>query len=147
MKFVKIFVIITASAVLFTACKENKNDTPVSSDTNAKSSTPATVAIFKGDLSYTGNVILAEEAPAIATMTKVGESYTITFANEQLPNDKRTITGIKFIEDVPGHFVSTTISGVSSTLVSGIEWTDNALDIGLTSTNPFFTLGYSGTKQ
>jgi hypothetical protein len=135
---------------LMVSCKKSDNPVSTPPQQTYRSLPASAMAIYTGDLAYAANVVVAEAATAKATITKVGDSYTITFSNAQLPVDKRTITGIKFIEDAPGHFTSAVINGIGGAwgniLVSGIVWTNEELDISLSSSNPFFTFGYSGIK-
>lgn len=148
----KLIIPAFAFLSLMVSCsKSDSNGVSAQQQGNYKSLPEVAIATYKGDLSYTGNVNVAEAATATATVKKTGDSYAITFSNAQLPADKRTITGIKFIEDGPGHFVSAVISGSGSTwgnsTISGIAWADNELDISFVSTNPNFTFSFSGIKQ
>ncbi len=146
-------LIIPAFAFLsfMASCSKSDSSGTTTQQVIYKSLPEVAIATYKGDLGYTGNVIVAEAATATASITKAGDSYTITFSNAQLPADKRTITGIKFSEDAPGHFMSAVINGSGSTwgnsTISGISWTNNELDISFVSTNPTFTLSFSGIRQ
>ncbi len=164
MKSNKIFP-IAVCAIIFSACGGNKNNPPSSSNVNVKVNKSDVsvetwetvnlpdnlVTTYKGDLSYTGDVIIAEEATTTATITKTGDSYTITFNNAKLPADKRTVIGVKFMEESPGSFASVAFNAKGSTWgdsnMSGITLENGELNVSLVSTNPLFTLGFVGTKQ
>lgn len=162
MKFKKIFP-LAISVIIFSACRANKNNPPSSSDVNDKvnksdmsvetgtnlSLPDNLITTYIGDLSYTGDIIIAEEATA--TVTKSADGYTISFSNTKLPEDKRTVIGIKFIEESSGSYTSTTFNGKGSTWgdsnFSGITLENSELNVSLVSTNPVFTLSFRGTKQ
>lgn len=161
MKSMKTFT-LAVSVIIFSACGGNKNNpssspdvnykankSEVSVETGTKLSLPDNlITTYNGDLSYTGDVIIAEGATA--TVTKTGDDYAISFNNTRLPEDKRTVTGIKFMEEAPGSYASAVFNGRGNTWgdsnFSGITLENGELNVSLVSTTPLFTLSFSGRQ-
>lgn len=131
-----ISAMVMVAITSLSSCSKSSDPAPAPSTTVVMPATNYTT--YKGAYTYTdasGKVVADDNATATVT-DKGSNNVEIRFSASGAPTVTFTVK-----KTAGGDYAN-----VDSSQQKGISFTGNSLDVGVTSVNPIFVLGFSGTR-